>query len=94
MAKPKTNNKGESMKYTLVKRVKFSGSTPDMVSVITEADSLEDALKYKVGAEMLAEKEERKDFEILININDTFTYINAQPEKPLMLVEEVKGKAS
>ena len=40
------------MKYTLVKRVTFSyKGAEDSVSVIKEANSLEDALKYKVGAE-------------------------------------------
>jgi len=79
------------MKYTLVKRVTFSykGAT-DIVSVVKEADSLEDALKYKVGAEMLEEPADNKKFEVLININDVFNYINAQPEKPLLLTDEVE----
>tara|TARA_R100000908_G_scaffold17429_1_gene6639 strand:+ start:184 stop:438 length:255 start_codon:yes stop_codon:yes gene_type:complete len=81
------------MKYTLVKRTTFSykGAT-DIVSVIKEADSLEDALKYKVGAEMLEEPADNKKFEVLININDVFTYINAKSEKPLLLTDEVKGQ--
>ena len=81
------------MKYTLVKRVTFSykGAT-DSVSVIKEADSLEDALKYKVGAEMLEEPADNKNFEVLINIDDAFTYITKQPEKPLLLTDEVKGQ--
>jgi hypothetical protein len=62
------------------------------VSVIKEANSLEDVLKYKVGAEMLEEPAKNKKFEILININDVFTYINAQPEKPLLLTDEVKDQ--
>jgi hypothetical protein len=83
------------MKYTLVKRVTFSykGAT-DSVSVIKEADSLEDVLKYKVGAEMLEEPADNKKFEVLINVNDVFTYINAKPKQPLLLTDEVKGKAS
>jgi len=60
------------------------------VSIVREADSLEDALKYKVGAEMLEEPADNKKFEVLININDVFNYINAQPEKPLLLTDEVK----
>ena len=64
----------------------------DSVSVIKEANSLEDVLKYKVGAEMLEEPAKNKKFEILININDVFTYINAQPEKPLLLTDEVKDQ--
>ena len=81
------------MKYTLVKRVTFSfKGAEDSVSVIKEANSLEDVLKYKVGAEMLEEPANNKKFEILININDVFTYINAQPEKPLLLTDEVKDQ--
>ena len=81
------------MKYTLVRRVTFSyKGAVDSVSVVREADSLEDALKYKVGAEMLEEPADNKKFEVLININDVFNYINAQPEKPLLLTDEVKGQ--
>ena len=79
------------MKYTLVRRVTFSyKGAVDLVSIVREADSLEDALKYKVGAEMLEEPADNKKFEVLININDVFNYINAQPEKPLLLTDEVK----
>jgi hypothetical protein len=81
------------MKYTLIKRVTFNyKGAEDSVSVIKEANSLEDVLKYKVGAEMLEEPANNKKFEILININDVFTYINAQPEKPLLLTDEVKDQ--
>jgi hypothetical protein len=81
------------MKYTLIRRVTFNykGST-DSVSVVKEANSLEDVLKYKVGAEMLEEPADNKKFEVLININDVFTYINARPEQPLLLTDEVKGQ--
>ena len=81
------------MKYTLVKRVTFSfKGAEDSVSVIKEANSLEDVLKYKVGAEMLDEPSDRIVYEILININDVFTYINATPDKPLLLNDEVKDQ--
>jgi hypothetical protein len=53
---------------------------------------MEEALKYKLGAEMLEEPADNKKFEVLININDVFTYINAKPEKPLLLTDEVKGQ--
>ena len=83
------------MKYTLIKRVTFNyKGAEDSVSVIKEANSLEDVLKYKVGAEMLEEPADNKKFEVLININDVFTYINAKPEKPLLLTDEVKGQKS
>ena len=81
------------MKYTLIKRVTFNyKGAEDSVSVIKEANSLEDVLKYKVGAEMLEEPAANKKFEILININDVFTYINARPEQPLLLTDEVEDK--
>jgi|TARA_X000001316_G_C898533_1_gene17584 hypothetical protein len=78
------------MKYTLVKRVTFSykGAT-DIVSVVREADSLEDALKYKVGAEMLEEPADNKKFEVLISIDNAFDYIK-EPAKPLLLTDEVE----
>ena len=83
------------MKYTLIKRVTFSyKGAEDSVHVIKEANSLEDALKYKVGAEMLEEPADNKKFEVLISIDDAFTYITKQPEKPLLLTDEVKGKES
>ena len=83
------------MKYTLVKRTTFSyKGAEDSVSVVKEANSLEDALKYKVGAEMLEEPADNRKFQVLINIDDVFTYIN-KPEKPLLLTDEVdKSKAS
>jgi len=81
------------MKYTLVKRVSFNyKGAEDSVSIVKEANSLEDALKYKVGAEMLEEPADNKKFEVLINIDDAFTYITKQPEKPLLLTDEVKGQ--
>ena len=82
------------MKYTLVKRVTFSyKGAEDVVSVVKEADSLEDVLKYKVGAEMLEEPGDNKKFQVLINIDNAFDYIK-EPGKPLLLTDEVKGKAS
>ena len=80
------------MKYTLVKRVTFSyKGAQDIVSVIKEADSLEDVLKYKVGAEMLEEPADNKKFQVLINIDNAFDYIK-KPGKPLLLTDEVKGQ--
>ncbi len=82
------------MKYTLVRRVTFSyKGAEDSVSVVKEANSLEDVLKYKVGAEMLEEPSDNKKFEVLISIDNAFDYIK-QPGKPLLLTDEVKGKAS
>ena len=80
------------MKYTLVKRVTFSyKGAEDVVSVVKEANSLEDVLRYKVGAEMLEEPADNKKFQVLINIDDAFDYIK-EPAKPLLLTDEVKGQ--
>ena len=80
------------MKYTLVKRVTFSyKGAQDVVSIIKEANSLEDVLKYKVAAEMLEESTDNKKLEVLINIDNAFDYIN-EPAKPLLLTNEVKGQ--
>jgi hypothetical protein len=40
------------MKYTVVKRIHFSHAN-DYVTVIKEAETFEDAMKFKVAAEML-----------------------------------------
>ena len=78
------------MKYTLVRRVTFSyKGAVDSVSIVREADSLEDALKYKVGAEMLEEPADNKKFEVLISIDNAFDYIK-EPAKPLLLTDEVE----
>ena len=80
------------MKYTLIKRVTFTyKGAEDSVSVIKEANSLEDVLKYKVGAEMLEEPADNKKFEVLISIDNAFDYIK-EPAKPLLLTDEVKGQ--
>ena len=80
------------MKYTLVKRVTFSyKGAEDVVSVVKEANSLEDVLRYKVGAEMLEEPADNKKFQVLINIDNAFDFIK-EPAKPLLLTDEVKGQ--
>ena len=74
------------MKYTLVKVVNFTFSKKKSVHVIKEADSIEEAMKYKLGAEMLEEKDSNTTFEILINVDNAFDYIN----KALLPTNEVK----
>ena len=78
--------KGKSMKYTLVKVVHFTFSKKRSVHVIKEADSIEEAMKYKLGAEMLEAKDSNNTFEILINVDNAFDYIN----KALVPTNEVK----
>ena len=73
------------MKYTIIRRVKFSHGT-DYVNVIKEADTFEEAMKFKVAAEMLESKESENVIQILINTDDAFDFT----QKPLMLTDEVK----
>ena len=47
---------------------------------------MEEALKYKLGAEMLESKDTNNTFEILINVDNAFDYIN----KALVPTNEVK----
>ncbi len=74
------------MKYTLVKVVNFTFSKTRSVHVVKEADSMEEALKYKLGAEMLESKDSDNTFEILINVDNAFDYIN----KAVVPTDEVK----
>lgn len=78
--------KGKSMKYTLVKVVNFTFSKTRSVHVVKEADSMEEAMKYKLGAEMLESKDSNNTFEILINVDNAFDYIN----KAVVPTNEVK----
>ena len=68
------------MKYTLVKVVNFTFSKTRSVHVVKEADSIEEAMKYKLGAEMLEEKDSNTTFEILINVDNVFDYIDQRTE--------------
>ena len=74
------------MKYTLVRVVNFTFSKTRSVHVVKEADSMEEALKYKLGAEMLESKDTNNTFEILINVDNEFDYVN----KAVMPTNEVK----
>ena len=68
------------MKYTLVRVVNFTFSKMRSVHVVKEADSIEEAMKYKLGAEMLEAKDSNNTFEILINVDAVFDYIHQQTE--------------
>ena len=74
------------MKYTLVRVVNFTFSKMRSVHVVKEADSMEEALKYKLGAEMLESKDTNNTFEISINVDNAFDYVN----KAVMPTNEVK----
>ena len=76
------------MKYTVIKRIPFSHSN-DYVSVVKEAETFEEAMKYKVAAEMLETKDSGHTIEVLINTDNAFDFTR----KPLLLTDEAK-KAS
>ena len=73
------------MKYTVVKRIHFSHAN-DYVTVIKEAETFEDAMKFKVAAEMLESKDSENTIQILISTDDAFDFTS----KPLVLTNEVK----
>ena len=73
------------MQYIIIKRTKFEGSSvSDMLSIQKTAKTLEEALKYTTALKML-ETSKSVEFNILINIDNAFDYIN----RPLVLKDEV-----
>ena len=75
------------MKYTVVKRIHFSHAN-DYVTVIKEAETFEDAMKFKVAAEMLEAKDSENTIQILISTDDAFDFTR----KPLMLTGDAETK--
>tara|TARA_R110001632_G_C11162943_1_gene398737 strand:- start:402 stop:632 length:231 start_codon:yes stop_codon:yes gene_type:complete len=73
------------MKYTIIKRISFAHAD-DYVSVVKEATTFEEAMKFKVGAEMLESKDSENTIQILISTDDAFDFTS----KPLLLTDEVK----
>jgi len=73
------------MKYTVVKRIHFSHAN-DYVTVIKEAETFEEAMKFKVASEMLESKDSENTIQILISTDDAFDFTS----KPLVLTNEVK----
>jgi hypothetical protein len=73
------------MEYIIIRRTKFEGSSvSDMLSIQKTAQSLEEALKYTTALKML-ETDKRVEFNVLINIDNAFKYVN----EPLLLKDEV-----
>ena len=73
------------MEYIIIRRTKFEGSSvSDMLSIQKTAQSLEEALKYTTALKML-ETSKSVEFNVLINIDNAFDYIN----RPLILKDEV-----
>ena len=73
------------MKYTVVKRIPFSHSN-DYVTVVKEAKTFEEAMKFKVASEMLESEDSDNTIQILISTDDAFDFTR----KPLVLTDEVK----
>ena len=73
------------MEYTIIRRTKFEGSSvSDMLSIQKTAQSLEEAITYMTALKTL-ETNKAVEFNILINIEDAFKYVN----EPLILDKEV-----
>ena len=73
------------MEYIIIRRTKFEGSSvSDILSIEKTAQSLEEALKYTTALKML-ETDKRVEFNVLINIDNAFKYVN----EPLLLKDEV-----
>ena len=64
------------MEYIIIRRTKFEGSSvSDMLSIQKTAKTLEEALKYTTALKML-ETDKRVEFNVLINIDNAFKYVN------------------
>ena len=64
------------MEYIIIKRTKFEGSSiSDMLSIQKTAKTLEEAIKYTTALKML-ENDKRVEFNVLINIDNAFKYVN------------------
>ena len=82
------------MEYQILKRTKFSGSTPDMLHHERTAKTLKRAIEYRVYLEALEDDKERHTYEIHISIQDAYKYVTAgsEPDEPLVLTDEVKDE--
>jgi hypothetical protein len=71
------------MEYQLLKRTKYSGSTPDSLVHQKTAKTLKKAIEYKIALENLLEdyEKDRSSFEICISIADAFKYVTAGSEE-------------
>jgi len=80
------------MEYHIIKRFKYT-SGDSMYSHIRTEKTIEKAIEKRLYLEKL-EDQKNISFEIVINIDSVFDYINAREdkkadEKPLVLTEEV-----
>jgi len=71
------------MEYTIIRRHKFE-NLEDNLSIQKTAKTLEQAIQFTTALKML-ELNNKVVFEILINIEDAFKYVNT----PLILDKEV-----
>jgi|TARA_R110000823_G_scaffold189510_1_gene321321 hypothetical protein len=67
--------KGKSMKYLIMKRIDCGGES-SVLSTIKEANTFDDAIRMKVGAEMLEGDDSKNKIEIFINIDDAFKFVS------------------
>jgi len=72
------------MEYIIIKRTKFSSGFDDILSIQKTAKTLEEALKYTTALKML-ETDKKVEFNVLINIDNEFKYVN----EPLILKDQV-----
>ena len=71
------------MEYILIRRHKFNG-LEDNLSIQKTAKTLKEAIDY-LGALKMLEKNKNIEFNILINIEDAFKYVN----EPLLRDKQV-----
>ena len=63
------------MKYLLMKRIDCGGES-SILSTIKETNTFDDAIRMKVGAEMLEGDDSKNKIEIFINTDDAFKFVN------------------
>ena len=80
------------MEYIIVKRVRLSGDSEDLLSIQKTAKTLKEALKYTTALEMLEEDSSgRVSYEIKIDTHDAYKYITTQqPEENSEKIVNIK----
>ena len=78
------------MEYIIVKRVRLSGDSEDLLSIQKTAKTLDDAVKFKVALEML-DSGEQISYHLLVDVRDAYKYITTeQPEENQDKVVNIK----
>ena len=77
------------MEYIVIKRTKLYKSN-DMISIEKTAETLDEAIKFKVALEML-DSGESKSYHVMIDTHDAYTYLmTEQPEENKDKVVNIK----